>query len=106
MLTNIASYGLQPKLGGGLIFLTFWILSAYIGVHRRLNVFEFYTALTDVFLRLGSGAERFLAQDVHGLPDLLLRVLAADEKTQARGFFRDRRVENRLHVDAALEQRV
>src|SRR5262249_43512087 len=41
-----------------------------------------------------------------GLTNLLRGVSAADEEPQARGALRDCRMDDRRHVDAALEQRI
>ena len=51
-------------------------------------------------------ARKLLGHGGHCRADLLFGMRAGDEEPQSGGAFFHRRIENRLHVDAALEQRV
>src|SRR6266446_6085717 len=54
------------------------------------------------FARLRPDPRDLLRQHLHGLADLLLGVRCRAEEAQARRGLLDRRIEDRLHVDAAL----
>ena len=56
--------------------------------------------------RLGGNGAMLLDQDRDGVAHLRFAVLRRQEKAQPGGAFGDRRVEDRLHVDAAGEQRL
>ncbi len=72
--------------------LEFWVDSLrifFIGVHRRPSAAEFL------------GTCGFFPERPNGPDDLFLRVPAVDEKSQPRGFFGNRGIQNGLGVDAA-----
>lgn len=49
---------------------------------------------------------QLLDDQIDGVPNLLFTVQTGNEETQSRSTLLNRRVEDRLHVDSSLEQRL